>query len=234
MSRAALSPNGKAFSFNRMRAVLVKEFIQLTRDRLTYALILVVPIMQMLLFGYAINTDPCHLPTALLVRRTACSRGRSPPASPIPPISTSPPRPAARPSSTGWCAPACPVRDHHPGRFLAARDPRRLRPDPRRGRRDRSHRDGQRARRFVPLPGRSAPPRPDRRRGVPRSRRAVRGRDQRRYNPENITAYNIVPGLLGIVLTLTTGHADRDRRDPRAGTRHDGASARHAWCSRSR
>ena len=54
-----------------MLAVLVKEFIQLTRDRLTYALILAVPVIQMLLFGYAINTDPRHLPTAVLVQENS-------------------------------------------------------------------------------------------------------------------------------------------------------------------
>ncbi|MFZ4606720.1 MAG: ABC transporter permease [Caulobacter sp.] len=52
----------------RIFAVLVKEFIQLTRDRLTYALILAMPIVQLLLFGYAINNDPHHLPTAVLVQ----------------------------------------------------------------------------------------------------------------------------------------------------------------------
>jgi ABC-2 type transport system permease protein len=52
----------------RILAVLVKEFIQLTRDRLTYALILVMPVVQLLLFGYAINNDPRHLPTAVLVQ----------------------------------------------------------------------------------------------------------------------------------------------------------------------
>ena len=62
---------GQNFSLDRMIAVLVKEFIQLTRDRVTYALILVVPIVQMLLFGYAINTDPRHLPTALLVQENS-------------------------------------------------------------------------------------------------------------------------------------------------------------------
>ena len=51
-----------------MLAVLVKEFIQLTRDRLTYAMLLGVPVVQLLLFGYAINTDPRHLPTAVLVQ----------------------------------------------------------------------------------------------------------------------------------------------------------------------
>lgn len=52
----------------RIMAVLAKEFVQLTRDRITYAMILVVPIVQLLLFGYAINSEPRHLPTAVLVQ----------------------------------------------------------------------------------------------------------------------------------------------------------------------
>lgn len=56
------------FSLDRVRAVMVKEFTQLRRDRTTFSMILLVPLMQLLLFGYAINTDPRHLPAALLVR----------------------------------------------------------------------------------------------------------------------------------------------------------------------
>ncbi len=56
------------FSLTRVGAVLAKEFTQLTRDRLTYALILAMPVVQLLLFGYAINGDPRHLPTAVLVQ----------------------------------------------------------------------------------------------------------------------------------------------------------------------
>ena len=55
-------------SLSRMMAVLAKEFTQLVRDRLTYAMIIGVPVFQLLLFGYAINTDPKHLPTAVLVQ----------------------------------------------------------------------------------------------------------------------------------------------------------------------
>jgi ABC-2 type transport system permease protein len=55
-------------SLNRILAVLIKEFTQLTRDRLTYAMLLAVPVIQLLLFGYAINSDPRHLPTAVLVQ----------------------------------------------------------------------------------------------------------------------------------------------------------------------
>jgi ABC-2 type transport system permease protein len=61
-------PTSKGLSVNRILAVLIKEFIQLTRDRLTYGMILVMPIVQLLLFGYAINNDPRNLPTAVYVQ----------------------------------------------------------------------------------------------------------------------------------------------------------------------
>lgn len=54
------------FSVRRAMAVLVKEFIELKRDRVTLQTIVMVPIMQLLLFGYALNTDPKHLPTAVI------------------------------------------------------------------------------------------------------------------------------------------------------------------------
>lgn len=47
----------------RLRALLIKEFIQMSRDRLTLGIMLIMPIMQLLFFGYAINTDVKHLPT---------------------------------------------------------------------------------------------------------------------------------------------------------------------------
>ena len=49
----------------RIAAILVKEFIQMRRDRMTFAMMLGIPVMQLILFGFAINTDPRHLPTAL-------------------------------------------------------------------------------------------------------------------------------------------------------------------------
>lgn len=54
------------FSFTRLWAVVMKEFIQIRRDRLTFAMLIGIPLMQMLLFGYAINGDPKHLPTAIV------------------------------------------------------------------------------------------------------------------------------------------------------------------------
>jgi ABC-2 type transport system permease protein len=55
-----------AISFRRFWAVLIKEFVQMRRDRLTFAMMVGVPVMQLLLFGYAINADPKALPTAVL------------------------------------------------------------------------------------------------------------------------------------------------------------------------
>ena len=49
----------------RLRALLLKEFIQMRRDRLTYGMMIGLPIIQLLLFGFAINTDVKHLPTVV-------------------------------------------------------------------------------------------------------------------------------------------------------------------------
>jgi ABC-2 type transport system permease protein len=56
------------FSFTRLNAMIRKEFIQMRRDRLTFAMMLGVPVMQLILFGYAINTDPKNLPTAIFAQ----------------------------------------------------------------------------------------------------------------------------------------------------------------------
>ena len=56
-----------AFSFNRWLGILIKEFIQLKRDRLTFGMIVIIPIVQLLLFGFAINSDPKHMPTAVVM-----------------------------------------------------------------------------------------------------------------------------------------------------------------------
>jgi ABC-2 type transport system permease protein len=56
----------RRFSSGRLIAVVIKEFIQMRRDRLTFAMIVGIPIIQLLLFGYAINADPRNLPTAVL------------------------------------------------------------------------------------------------------------------------------------------------------------------------
>ena len=55
----------KRFSLARVSAVFLKELIQMRRDHLTFAIMLAMPIIQLLLFGYAINTDPRHMPTVV-------------------------------------------------------------------------------------------------------------------------------------------------------------------------
>jgi ABC-2 type transport system permease protein len=59
MSRTAF------FSFRRFRAIIAKEFVQMRRDRVTFAMMIGIPIVQMVVFGYAINSDPKNLPTAI-------------------------------------------------------------------------------------------------------------------------------------------------------------------------
>ena len=58
------------FSLSRLSALLIKEMIQMRRDRLTFAMMLGVPLMQLMLFGFAINRDPKSLPAALVTSST--------------------------------------------------------------------------------------------------------------------------------------------------------------------
>ncbi len=55
------------FSLKRFWAIIVKEFIQMRRDRVTFAIMIGIPLVQLILFGFAINSDPKHLPTAVLL-----------------------------------------------------------------------------------------------------------------------------------------------------------------------
>ena len=54
------------FSFARFWAMVLKEFIQMKRDRVTFAMMVGIPLMQLMLFGFAINSDPKHLPTVVV------------------------------------------------------------------------------------------------------------------------------------------------------------------------
>lgn len=57
----------RTFSLARFLAIVVKEFIQMRRDQVTFAMMIGVPLIQLVLFGYAINSDPKHLPAAVLL-----------------------------------------------------------------------------------------------------------------------------------------------------------------------
>ena len=55
-----------SFSLTRLSGILAKEFVQMRRDRVTFAMMLGVPLLQLTLFGFAINNDPKGLSAALL------------------------------------------------------------------------------------------------------------------------------------------------------------------------
>ena len=197
--------NGSLFSFPRFWAVVVKEFLQLRRDRMTFAMIVAIPLMQTILFGYAINNDPRHLPTAVvcsddspLARSFEASlvnsgyfdvAGRMSEAE------------AARAFKEGRILFAVSIPSDFGRRVLRGERPQIL-----------VEADGSdptaasgalaalagimartQARDFTGPLARLAG-------GPPPYSIAV----HRRYNPEGLTRYNIVPGLMGLILTLMT------------------------------
>ena len=189
----------------RMWAMVVKEFVQMRRDRLTFATMIFVPILQLTLFGYAINTDPKQLPTAVLVRDDG-------------PLTRAV---LAAMKNTDYFDFRWQVRDPEElDKLIRSGDaqfaveiPASFERDVRRGDRP-----------AVLVIADATDPVAT---GTAISavqglidtalRRELRGPDasvkatsppfelrlQRRYNPEGITQYNIVPGLLGVVLTMT-------------------------------
>lgn len=177
------------FSWTRFRAMFGKELIQMRRDRITFAMMLGIPLMQLLLFGYAINTDPQSLPTALLASPGVETRAM-----------------VTKMEQTGYF------------RFTPAQS---------RGQAERMMATGEVA--FIV----TIPPEFERQmaRGEPApilveadasdpsassgAISALPGMQpggaaagpliitQRRYNPEGITQWNIVPGLLGVIVQMT-------------------------------
>lgn len=193
------------FSLRRFWAMVLKEFVQMKRDRVTFAMMLGIPLMQLTLFGFAINSDPKFLPTAVLsadqgpfsrtilwalkhsqyfrIVREAASEQE-----------------AAALLKTGdvQFVISIPVnfsrdllRGERPVLLLEAdaTDPAATGPaiSALKSLSDRVlERDLQGT--LSPLRGQPGP---------------VEFRVHAHYNPENITQYNIVPGLMGVVLTMT-------------------------------
>ncbi len=73
---SALAILGAQGFWRRAGAMLLKEFLQLRRDRITFATMITIPLLQLVLFGYAINTTPRNLPTAVLLQESS-DLGRS-------------------------------------------------------------------------------------------------------------------------------------------------------------
>ncbi|MBK3776411.1 ABC transporter permease [Azospirillum sp. YIM DDC1] len=193
------------FSFARFVAVMVKEFIQMRRDRLTFAMMVGVPVLQLVLFGFAINSDPKSLPTAVhaadsspfartLVSAMANSgyfdvaRGADSPAEldrllaegrvqfavTIPAGFARDLQRGERPVLLVEADATDPAATSNALAALSTLARQALDPDL-----------------TGPLAHLRSTPDP------------VELRVHRRYNPEGITQYNVVPGLMGVVLTMT-------------------------------
>ncbi len=196
---------GDRFSPGRLMAMIAKEFVQMRRDRLTFAMMLGVPLMQLVLFGFAINMDPKALPTAVAdLDRGPFARSFT----------------AALRNSGYFEIVAVPASEHEADRLLAVGEvqfvvtiPPDFSRDLVRGERPQllvevdatdpaaaSNAIGalatlQTSAFAADLNGPLASLRP----GEP----PVDLRIHRRYNPEGITRYNIVPGLMGVILNMT-------------------------------
>ncbi|MTW16484.1 ABC transporter permease subunit [Rhodoplanes serenus] len=71
MEAAVMRGDGMVMALRRVGAMLIKEVLQLRRDRVSLATMITIPLMQLLLFGYAINTQPRNLPTAVLLQESS-------------------------------------------------------------------------------------------------------------------------------------------------------------------
>jgi ABC-2 type transport system permease protein len=189
----------------RVLAILIKEFRQMRRDRLTFAMLVGVPIMQLVLFGYAINTDPRHLPLAVV------AADHSPVARAFV---------AGLQNSQYFDLAAFPSSEREGDRLLEEGDVQFLLVIPAGfGRRvERGERPalllaadatdpaaaGNALAALEPI-ARQAQARELAGPLAPLAPRApaFEVRIQRRYNPEALVRYNIVPGLIGVILTMT-------------------------------
>jgi ABC-2 type transport system permease protein len=192
-------------SWMRFLAILIKELRQVRRDRLTFGMMVAVPIMQLILFGFAINGDPKHLPLAVVVMdQSEFSRSF------VAGLENSDYfRVTHRPASVqqadellarGQVQFALVVpsdfsrklqRGEHPAMLLAAdaTDPAAT---------------GNAIAALGSIGQRSIG------RELTGPLAALRASDapfelrvQRRYNPEGLTSYNVIPGLIGVILTMT-------------------------------
>ncbi len=200
-----MSAAAGGLSWSRWVGIILKEFIQLKRDRLTFGMIIGIPVLQLLLFGFAINADPKHLPTAILaadaspyarslvagmqnsgyfrIEKTIASQAE-----------------ADRLLTHGEVQFVVTIPEGFGRRLVRGERPALLieadATDP--------SATGNAIAALAQI-------------GSTALARDLRGpladlqpgaapfdlRVQRRYNPEGITAYNIVPGLLGVILTMT-------------------------------
>ena len=192
-------------SFHRLWAVVLKEFIQMRRDRATFAMMVGVPLLQLTLFGFAINSDPKHLPTAVLAAdqgpfaRTLVAALRHSDYFALT-RETATEAEAARLLQLGDVQFVINIPEDFSRKLLRGEQPTVLieadATDPAATGPALSAVyaigatviDRDLTGPLTPLRGRAGP---------------INFQIHAHYNPENITQYNIVPGLMGVVLTMT-------------------------------
>lgn len=206
MKTAAMARSpGRRFALSRLIAVILKEFVQMKRDRLTFGMMVGLPVIQLALFGFAINSDPRNLPTALAISDSSqFSRSFT----------------AALENSGYFDIVATPATIGEAERMLEKGDVQfviEIPPD--------FSRDLMRGERPTLLVGADATDPAATGNAVSTLSTLVRTAlvpdlkgplaeiapgpapfdlvVHRRYNPEGITQYNVVPGLVGVVLTMT-------------------------------
>ncbi|BAP57033.1 mannose-1-phosphate guanyltransferase [Thioploca ingrica] len=193
------------FSLRRWWAIVTKEFVQMRRDRLTFAMIIGIPLMQLILFGFAINSDPKHLPTAVLIAdqsvfsRTIIQALENSGYFQIVKIADNEAE-IARLLALGEVQFVLTIPINFARQLVRGERPVLLleadATDPAATSNAlgvintlvQTGLDRDLSGKLQPLRGRPPP---------------VELRVHRRYNPEGITQYNIVPGLMGVVLTMT-------------------------------
>lgn len=192
-------------SLSRIGAVFLKELIQMRRDRMTFAMMIVIPVVQLVLFGFAINTDPKHLPTAVHVEertpivRTILSALQTSGYYDLV-LEMTDPRDSATLFERGAVAFVVSIPAGFTERLVRGERPQILieadASDPAAASNAIAQAEAiiNRALRHD-LKGPLA--------HLLQTAAPVEVIVQRRYNPEGINQYNIVPGLLGVILTMT-------------------------------
>ena len=192
-------------SISRIKAVFLKEIIQMRRDRLTFGMMFGIPILQLVLFGFAINTDPKDLPTAVVIEdhspltRSILSALENSGYYKLV-LETSDPRESERLLASGKVAFVVSIPSGFTEKLIRGERPQILieadASDPSASSNAISRAEGivrSALRNDLVGPLGYLAPRPD---AYDLVVHAV-------YNPEAVTQYNIVPGLLGVILTMT-------------------------------
>lgn len=192
----------KFISFSRTAAMVVKEFRQILRDRATLAMIIAMPLMLMLLFGYAINNNPRHLPSAVVIAEGGGKLARSL-------VSVMKNTEFFDVKHVGADADGAEAMMQSGEAQFIIYFPPNLERDLMRGQTpkiliatdatDPSANSGAAAALQIAFEQALARDKP----GYAQPRAEFELRTHSRYNPELLTSYQIIPGLMGILLTLT-------------------------------